>query len=179
MSLVSDSISNRKPVFNCSIFRVDQVDIDLPDGKKVTRHIVEHGEVAVIISKLSADEYLMVEQDRHSIGKRSLELPAGRVEKGEDNLKAAGRELAEETGYQSTSLKYLFSTYASPGFMTEKFNFYLAENLKHAPLKPDEDEFIEVKVMSKKELLEAITKNLIDDNKTVAGLLYYFQYANE
>jgi ADP-ribose pyrophosphatase len=170
-------ITNRKPVFNCSIFKVDEVQIALPDGKSVTRHIVEHGEVAVIIAKLSPDEYLMVEQDRHAIGKRSLELPAGRVEKGEDNLKAAGRELAEETGYQSVSIKYLFSTYASPGFMTEKFNFYLAEDLKHAPLKPDEDEFIEVKVMSKKQLLAAISQNSIEDNKTISGLLYYFQYA--
>lgn len=179
MRSVSDSIKSRKQVFDCSIFRVDQVEIALPDGKKVTRHIVEHAEVAVIVAKLGADEYVMVEQDRHSIGKRSLELPAGRVEKGEDNLKAAGRELAEETGYQSVSIKYLFSTYASPGFMTEKFNFYLAENLKHAPLKPDDDEFIEVKVMSQKQLLEAISQNLIDDNKTIAGLLYYFQYAKE
>lgn len=169
-------IVSRKRVFDCSIFGVDQVEIVLPDANRVTRHIVEHGEVAVIIAKLSADEYLMVEQDRHSINQRSLELPAGRVEKGEANLKAAGRELAEETGYQCDAIKYLFSTYASPGFMTEKFNFYLAENLKHAPLTPDEDEFIEVKVMSKKELLKSIAENLIQDNKTIAGLLYYFQY---
>jgi ADP-ribose pyrophosphatase len=85
--------------------------------------------------------------------------------------------MPEETGYQSVSIKYLFSTYASPGFMTEKFNFYLAEDLKHAPLKPDEDEFIEVKVMSKKQLLAAISQNSIEDNKTISGLLYYFQYA--
>jgi ADP-ribose pyrophosphatase len=170
-------ITKRKRVFDCSIFKIDEAQIALPDGNTVVRHIVEHGEVAVIIAKLGDDEYLMVEQDRPAIGKRSLELPAGRIEKGEATLKAAGRELAEETGYQSTSIQYLFSTYASPGFMTEKFNFYLAENLKHAPLKPDEDEFIEVKVMNKTQLLDAIAKNLIEDNKTIAGLLYYFQYA--
>ena len=109
---------------------------------------------------------------RAPIGKWILELPAGHIEKGETPVKAARKELYEETGYKARSMKLLYKAYVSPGLFTTISYTYLARGLtKHE--KTDNEEMIGVKEIRFSEALAMIKSNKITDRKTISGILYY------
>ena len=115
----------------------------------------------------------MERQYRHAANQFLWELPAGKIEAGEDPLEGAKRELAEETGYRAKKWKPLVEYYASPGFLGEAFKVFVAEGLEAGETAPDEDEKIELRLVKLSEVIEMIEKGAILDGKTLSSVLLY------
>ena len=167
---LSSTIIYRGKVLN---LRIDKT--LLPNRKEATREIVEHFGSVAILPLIGKDKFLLVQQYRKPIEKMLLEIPAGRMEKGESFKKCAQRELTEETGYRAGNFKKLASVYLAPGYSSEIIHIVLAGNLKKSKPNPDEDEFIKNVILGKKEVLNKIRKGEINDSKTIVGILLYFQ----
>ena len=151
------------------IFSVSKTDVQLP-GKKLIkdRWVVEHKGACVIIPKLN-DRLLLVRQYRYCVDEYLLEFPAGKLEKGENPIESASRELAEEVGYRSENMLELGFIYPTPGFCTEKLFVFFADTLSEYRLPMDEDEDIEVLPMTVSEIELAIEQGKIRDAKTIAS----------
>lgn len=138
--------------------------------------IVVHPGAVVIIPITSEGNILLVSQWRRAIEKIILELPAGTLEKNEDPLVCAGRELQEETGFKAASIIPLGGFYSAPGFCTEYLHLFIAEDLEESPLQADEDEGIDVVSVSLEDALRMIDDDTISDAKTIAGILRYHRW---
>lgn len=147
-----------------------QVDtVQLPNGNTSKREIIRHpGAVAVLA--IHNDRMLVVEQYRQALGRTEVEVPAGKLEKGEQPEDAIKRELEEETGYRCDQVTLLNSFYTSPGFADEIIHLYLAEHLEAGELNPDEDEFLEVTEITLEEAYEQIRDGRISDAKTIMAV---------
>ncbi|WHX47438.1 NUDIX hydrolase [Paenibacillus woosongensis] len=152
-----------------------QVDtVQLPDGTEGKREIVKHpGAVAVLA--IHEGRLLLVDQYRQALGRCELEIPAGKLEHGEDPMEAARRELEEETGYRCSRLSLLHSFYTSPGFADELIHLYLAEDLKAGNASPDEDEFLEIIEATFAETQQYIAEGRISDAKTILAAYIWQQ----
>lgn len=149
--------------------RVDTV--EMPDKKYSKREIVEHPGGVAILALTDEGRVPMVKQYRKAIEDYLLELPAGKLEYGEDPLECAKRELKEETGYVTEDIVLLGELYSSPGFLTEKIYIFLAQELKAGPQDLDEGEYLEVEEISLKHLIDMTIKCELRDSKTVTGIL--------
>ncbi len=154
--------------------RIDTV--ELPDQKYSKREIVEHPGAVAVVPITEDNEIIMVKQYRKSVEEYLLEVPAGKLEIGEEPLECAGRELLEETGYRCEDIKYLFKIFTSPGFSNEVISIFLARNLIKDNPQPDEDEYIEIEKHSIDELTQMIDQEQIKDAKTITALLYIKSY---
>jgi ADP-ribose diphosphatase len=143
-----------------------------PGGVEATREVVEHYGSVVVIPRLPDGSIVMVRQFRYAARKRMWELVAGSMEPGENVIRAARRELLEETGYRAGALKRLFTFYPSPGFLTEQMHLVEAGDLKLSEALPEEDERIEVAKFSKKQIDKLLWEKKIVDGKTLVGLLW-------
>lgn len=142
--------------------------VRLPDGRESVREVVTHpGGVAILPLDDEGWVYL-VRQYRYPIGRELLEVPAGKLEPGEDPRLAALRELEEEVGVIPDKLEYLGGHYASPGIATEIIRLYLATGLKRGTLHPDQDEFLNVERLKFTDLLDMALKDELMDAKTAA-----------
>lgn len=148
--------------------RVDTV--ALPDGKTGTREIVEHSGSVVIVAVQDGQVHF-VRQYRHATGQTLIELPAGTVDPGEDHAQAARRETEEEIGMTPGRLTHLAEGYVSPGYSSELQSFWLAQDLKPAASRSDDDEFLDVVRMPFAEAVEWATGSRCRDVKSVVGLL--------
>jgi ADP-ribose pyrophosphatase len=136
------------------------------------REIVEHGGGIVIIGITGEGKVPMVRQYRKAAGQAVLEIPAGKLEKGEDPDEAAAREFREETGYRAKRIKFLFEGYSSIGYSTEILRFYLAVNLTPGETDFDDNEAIEVEEYTPDELHSmALGGELIDQKTILAALI--------
>ncbi|MEG1858602.1 MAG: NUDIX hydrolase [Pseudoflavonifractor sp.] len=160
-----------KEIFNGAIVRLLVDRAELPNGRITRREVVEHpGGVAIL--PLDGDDCVtLVRQYRYPFHRVITELPAGKLDPGEDHRVCALRELKEEVGMTPDELIYLGCLYASPGFCTEVLHMYLAKGLHEGACCPDEDEFLERVRMPFDALVEEIMKNEISDAKTVAAVL--------
>lgn len=149
--------------------RVDTVEIPNRGYKK--REIVEHNGAVGIIAITRENKVVLVKQYRKAIEKELWEIPAGKIEPGENPKESAIRELKEETGYSAQSIKLLHKFYTSAGFSNQKIYIYLAENLTSGSQDFDDDEFIETKEFSLNEVYDMIYNNDIEDGKTSIGML--------
>ncbi|MDR9852663.1 NUDIX hydrolase [Paenibacillus sp. VCA1] len=158
-----------KPVFEGKIISLQIDTVKLPDGSTASREIVRHpGAVAVMA--IHEGKMVLVDQFRQAMGRRELEIPAGKLEKGEDPLEAAKRELQEETGYTCGNIRLLHSFYTSPGFADEIIHLYVAEELESGEAALDEDEFLELCELTLDEAQEAIAAGKISDAKTIMAV---------
>ncbi|MEE1224664.1 MAG: NUDIX hydrolase [Clostridia bacterium] len=160
-----------KRVYEGIIINVSIEDVELPDGRVAKREVVEHnGGVGVIA--LDDDNYAyMVRQYRVPARTMMLEIPAGKLEKGENPLECGKRELIEETGYKAEEFVHLGEYYATPGYCGEKLNIYLAKNLEFVGDNPDDGEFVEVEKYHIDELYNMVMENKIYDTKTAIAIL--------
>jgi len=163
---ISSEIIYKGKIIN---LRVD--DVELPNGKPAKREVVEYAGAVAVVPINEKNEVLMVRQYRYSVDKLLLEVPAGKIEEGEDPQASAVRELAEETGYRAREMKLLFSFYSTPGFTNEKMHVYLARGLTYKGVNPDEDEFIEVSPIPLQTALGMIDSGEICDAKSIIGVL--------
>ena len=143
----------------------------MPDGKQITREVVQHPGAVAIIPIDTEENVLLVRQYRYAAGQSLLELPAGVIEGGESPDDTAQRELQEEIGYASNNLRALGGVYSSPGFCTEFLYLYIARDLVPSRLPGDEDEDISVETIPMSRVDRLIRLGEIQDAKTVAGLL--------
>jgi ADP-ribose pyrophosphatase len=165
-------------VFEGPVFRVLRDRLIEPGGKLATRDIVRHNGSVVILAidsaKSKRDPWVVVErQYRHAANRFLWELPAGKLEPGEDPLLGAQRELAEETGYRAKKWKPLVEYYASPGFLGESMKVFVAEGLVAGETNPDDDEQIAFRLVKLSELVKLIEKGAILDGKTLSAVLLY------
>jgi len=149
--------------------RIDTV--ELPNQKYSKREIIEHGGGVAIIA-IKEGKIVLVKQYRKAIEKSIYELPAGKLESTESPKECAIREFAEETGYESNKMKFLFNFYSSPGFSNELINLFIAEDISFVGANPDEDEYIEAVEIPFKDAFQMIKSGEIIDAKTIIGLLY-------
>ena len=156
------------PQYHGVIVDVRTDEVRLPDGNSAMREVVSHpGGVAVL--PLTADgNVLMVRQYRYPVGDVLLEVPAGKLEPGEDPRPAALRELEEEVGVIPDSLVELGSLYVSPGISTEVIHLYLATDLKKGTCHPDEGEFLDILSVPFSKLLDLALYGTLNDAKTAA-----------
>lgn len=152
--------------------RVDTV--ELPNKKYSKREIIEQKPAVVIIALDEEENVLLVRQYRKAIDKVLVELPAGKMEAGEDPLTSAHRELREETKFDAREMEFLFDSFASPGYTNEVMNYFLATDLYFSPLEQDADENVEMIKVPLKTIINEIDTYQIMDNKSIAGLMYVF-----
>lgn len=160
-----------KRVYEGRIINLRLDSVSLENGNTAMREVVEHpGAVGIVALKENGD-IVMVKQYRKAVEQVLLELPAGKLEQGEDPADCAARELTEETGYTAGDLRYLVSFYTSPGFSNEIMHMFLATNLKEGKNDPDDDEMVETVEISRDRAMDMILKGEIKDGKTIAGIL--------
>lgn len=158
-----------KEVYACRIFTVAEERAAARDGFEIERSIVHHPGAAVMMALDRRNRILLVRQYRLPARQRLWELPAGRIDPGETPLAAARRELQEETGYRARRWRKLVSFYASPGYVDERMTIYVARDLTAGLANPMDDERIEGRWFTQKELDEMIGKGRILDGKTLVG----------
>ena len=162
---------SQETVFSGRIIETRVDTLLMPDGRQITREVVQHPGAVAIVPIDGEDNVLLVRQYRYAAGRSLLELPAGVVESGESPDDTAQRELQEEVGYVSNNLRALGGVYSSPGFCTEFLYLYIARDLVPSRLPGDEDEDISVETVPMSRVDQLIRLGEIQDAKTVAGLL--------
>lgn len=170
MELTEKTLSSRT-VFEGRIVTVKLDSAQLPNGVQASREVVEYPGGVCVLALQEDGTVPLVRQFRYPLGHTMLELPAGKLERGEDPLAAAVRELGEEVGLEPGDMTDLGHIYVSPGFCTEKLHMYLARDVKSVPVHPDEDEFLEIVYMSFEQLTDKVMSGEIRDAKTVATVL--------
>lgn len=167
---IREKTIDSKPIYDGKIIKVALDTVVCPNGRQALREIVRHpGGVAVVPVDDNGYVY-MVRQYRIPYDKILLEVPAGKLDKGENPDVAAGRELREETGLSAQKLTFMGSFYPSVGFCDENLRMYLATGLTLGETDPDEDEFVDVEKIHIDALINMIMSNEICDGKTIAAI---------
>jgi ADP-ribose pyrophosphatase len=165
---------SEKLVHDGPFITVHLEEYEYADGTRVDREVARRPEVSVILAINADDEAYFVRQPRPVVGETELlELPAGRIDPGEDPLTAAARELREETGFEAAKLEPLKSFYSSPGFTDEIIHVFLATELRQVGQDLDEEERIEIVTVPVSELPAVVAES--QDAKTLISLLLYMQ----
>lgn len=165
--LFEEKTISREPIFKGNVIEVEVQEVSLPDGKTSKRELVHHNGAVAVIAFNRDDELILVRQYRKALEKAIAEIPAGKLELGEDPLSSAKRELQEETGIRAGKWTELVSFYTSPGFANELVYVFLAEDLNEGEANPDDDEFVERVDVSLEEAKSMIRSGDIHDAKTV------------
>jgi ADP-ribose pyrophosphatase len=171
--VLSSRVVYRGPAFTVTADQVLE-----PSGVRARRDIVHHsGSVVILAVEDSGSEsrILLERQYRHAARQSLWELPAGRIDNGENGLTAARRELMEETGYTATHWKCILRFYASPGFLAETMDVYLARGLRRGKAQPEADEVIRIRRVPLSTAVSMVMKGAIRDAKTIASVLWLNQ----
>ncbi len=171
-------VLSSETVYKGRIFYVTADEVREPGNVTAKRDVVRHnGSVVVLAVDTKTNPadpgILLIRQYRHAAGKFLLELPAGRIEPGEELMAAAKRELVEETGYRAAKWSKHSTYYASPGFLSEAMNIVLAEDLTLGEAAPEDDERIELLMTPLSEVIAMMHRGEIEDGKTLIGVLLY------
>ena len=162
---------SRQSVYEGKILHIYRDTVLLPSGKEGIREVAEHPGGVAIVAIDDDDCVLTVKQYRYVFSQVLEEIPAGKLERGEDPNAAALRELREETGAVPERFSKLGAIIASPGCYGEVLHLYLAEGLRFGETAPDEDEFLALERTSFDAMVERVLRGEIEDAKTVCGIL--------
>ena len=178
--LYKEKLVKSEKIFEGKVVRlkVDTVEV-VQNGNHATREIIEHPGGVAVVAITDSGKVCLVKQYRRPFDDMLLEIPAGKLEWGEDHRECGIRELREETGYSTSEFVYLGEHYLTPGFCNEKIFIYLATGLVQGEKDLDENEFTELYEYSFDELIDMIMKNEIKDGKTVIGILKAYRYLNK
>ncbi|MGH9497330.1 MAG: NUDIX domain-containing protein [Candidatus Sulfotelmatobacter sp.] len=164
-----------KTVYRGPVFWVTTDQVKEPGGVKVRRDVIHHSGSVVVLAvddSQSTPRILLERQYRHAANDFLWELPAGRIDPGENELQAAKRELIEETGYRASRWKRILKFYASPGFVAETMAVYMATGLREGEAEPEEDEVIFKKLVPLPTAVSMVLKGAIRDAKTISTVLW-------
>lgn len=164
-------VTDSRQVFDGKLIKVRVDEVRMPDGSVHRREVVEHPGAVAIVPVLPSGEIVLVRQYRHAIGQQTLELPAGTREPGEEPLQTAIRELREETGYRSDSVRELVRFFVSPGWANEELIVYVANDITPGQDHPEPDEDLWVVNVRPEDVATWIKRGEIVDAKTMVGLL--------
>jgi ADP-ribose pyrophosphatase len=161
-----------EPVFQGRLISVRVDEVELPDGRRTRREVVDHPGAVAIVPLLPDGRVVMVRQYRHAVGQVLCELPAGTLDPGESPEDCARRELAEETAYQASDLRLLLSIHLSPGYSSEIIHIFLATGLEPtAAAAPDEDERLSIMLLPMDEAVAMVGRGDLRNAAAVCGLL--------
>jgi ADP-ribose pyrophosphatase len=171
---MSERISAVRTRYSGRLLKVDEVEVELPGGRKAIREVVKHPGAAVVLARHPDGRFALVRQYRVAVGESLVEAVAGSLNHGEDPAAAAARELREETGHAAARLVPMGTIFPAPGYTSEAMHLFFADLAPTpAPLCPDEDENVSVEWMTAAEIEEAIAAGTIRDAKTLAIWLLY------
>ena len=166
------TISTRT-VFEGRIMDVDVLEVELENGRRSIREIVRHGKAVAIIPQLPDGRFVFIRQFRKAMERVCFEVVAGNCDEGEESAVSAKRELKEETGYTARSLSFLGPIFPSVGYCTERIDIYFAQVGEQGETQFDEDENIELVILTEAELDEMIRTQQVADAKTLAAWMLY------
>ncbi|MBI3156174.1 MAG: NUDIX hydrolase [Burkholderiales bacterium] len=146
--------------------------VELPDGRQATREYVRHPGAVAVIPLLDDGRLLLERQWRHPLGRVLLELPAGKLDPGEDPLACAVRELREETGHSAREWAFAARLHSACAYSTEAIELWFARGLQPGPQRLDDGEFIETVACTPDELDALAARGELSDAKTLVGLLW-------
>lgn len=174
MNFEEKTLSETKS-FDGKFIKASTYDVELANGQKAIREVMHHPGGVVVVAQKDENTILMVKQYRYPIKQVSLELPAGRLEPGENPDLAIKRELEEETGYVAKTWKSLGYIYTTPGICDEKLYLYYATDLKFKKQNPDVGEIIEFYEYKISDVFNLIKNGEINDAKTICALTRAFK----
>lgn len=161
-----------KTVYRGNLLHVMEDEVWLPDGKRTRREYCKHPGAVAMVPFLDARTVVLVRQFRYSVGRHFYEIPAGKIDHGEDPLATARRELREECGYQAGEWRHLTTIHPCIGYSDERIELFIARQLKDVGHSPDDGEFIEMAPTSFEEALRRVRAGEITDVKTIIGLMW-------
>jgi ADP-ribose pyrophosphatase len=172
VEVVSSTLSYDGPLFRVYSDKI------IENGREVTRDVVRHNGSVVILAiddaKSKRDPMIVMErQYRHAAKEYLLEVPAGKMEEGEDALAGAKRELLEETGFKAKRWRKILRYFASPGFLGEFMQVFIAEGLTLGEAQPEYDEQLEIEMIPLSRVLGMIDEGKIHDGKTLISVMLY------
>ena len=172
MTQLTESQVESAKVFDGVLLQVYKDRVVLPDGRESVREYIRHPGAAVMIPLLKTGELIMERQYRYPLRQELLELPAGKIDAGEDPVESARRELLEETGYRGGRFTRLGVVHPCIGYSDEVIYIYLVENLTFHSERQDKDEFIETFRIGLQDAVEGIRAGRITDGKTITGIYW-------
>lgn len=159
-------------VYGGDFLEVHKDNVSLPDGSISQREYLKHPGAVAVLAWLDNGKLLFERQYRYAPQREFIELPAGKIDPGEDILETAKRELLEETGYVASEWEHLATTWPCIGYADERMEYFLARGLRHEGSRLDEGEFLEVFELSQEEALQWVRDGRINDSKTIVGLFW-------
>jgi len=168
---LSETIIDSTRAYQGSFLGVDQVEVELPNGRRTVHDVVRHPGAVAIIALDDQGRVLLVHQYRTALERVTLEIPAGKLDPGEEALDCARRELAEETGYSARNLRYLAPIAVAVGYSDEIIHLFMATGLEPGDAQPDDDEFVASTWMPLEDLIDEVLDGKIEDSKTVIAAL--------
>lgn len=175
MELEEKKISSEE-IFNGVAIHLFRDEILLPNGNKGIREVVRHPGAVCVIPVTDEGEVIFVNQFRYALDRVTLEVPAGKLEKGEDPMEAALRELSEETGVRAEHIEPLDALYTSPALIDEIIYMYIATGISQGEQHLDDDEFVNVVKIPLNEAIDMVMSGKILDAKTQLIILKAAKY---
>ena len=166
-----EEMVSQETVYEGVIVNVRRDKARLMDGRITNREVVEHPGGVAVFAMDDQGRVALVRQYRYPMGEETLELPAGKLEPGEDPRDSGLRELAEETGLVPGTFEDMGCLYSSPGILAERIYLYFAKNLSQGPTHPDDGEFVETVWLPYQDLVDKARRGEIKDGKTLVGIL--------
>ena len=169
MVLEEKTISTKK-IYSGKIIDVRVDTIETPNGRQALRELVDHPGGVGVVAITDDDKIILVKQFRKPFEKAIFEIPAGKIDKGEEHYTCGVRELEEETGFKARKFEYLGCIYPSPGFANETTHMYLATELYEGCTNFDDDEYLDIEFFDVDTVMDMIMNNELNDAKTVCGV---------
>jgi ADP-ribose pyrophosphatase len=166
-------------VYEGNFIRVHKDSVLLPDGAVSSREYINHPGAVAVLAILDNGNLVMERQFRYAPKREFIELPAGKIDHGEDILLTAQRELLEETGYVASEWIHLTTAWPCIGYADERMEYFLARGLSHQGSNLDDGEFLEVFELSLQEAIEWIRLGKINESKTIVGLFWLEKYLKD
>ncbi len=169
---LTETLLGSETVFDGRLLHVRRDRVRLPDGAESTREYIVHTGAVVVIPVFDNGDLLLERQHRYPLRRDFIELPAGKIDPGEDDLTCARRELEEETGYTASEWREVTTIYPCIGYSNERLAFYLARGLQNGSHGRDHDEFLEILRVPFGEAMQWVRDGRICETKTVVGLFW-------